>query len=143
MKAWPFLEQAQPLRMLMETLQRVGPDCDLECYRVFFRYQPSAAQPQVAEMNLHGIDGVTVSYEHFFELNPLCGLNLDSLLATGHLPGWQRVALALADALSIRGSEGPHKRRRREDDDDDDDDDDESDTGAGGSRSSGPALPGN
>ena len=133
MKAWPFLEQAQPLRMLMETLQRDGPDLDLQRYRVFFRYRPSAAQPQVAEMNLHGIDGVTVSYEHFFELNPLCGLNLDSLLATGHLPGWQSVV----EALSRRSTYFSFKRPRREDDDD------ESDTRAGGSRSSGPALPGN
>ena len=79
--------------------------------------------------------------EHFFELNRSCGLNLDCLLARGHLTwmaeGGRRPAIVEKEGVG----EGPHIgwqyfKRRREDDD-------ESDTGAGGSRSSGPALPGN
>ena len=83
--------------------------------------------------------GVTVYCdEHFFELNRSCGLNLDSLLARGHLTwmaeGGRRPVIVEKEGVG----EGPHigwqyfKGHR-----------DESDTGAGGSRSSGPALPGN
>ena len=137
MRAWPFLDEAQPLRALMEMLQRVGPD--LEGYRVFFRHRPPAAHRPVAEQNSHGIDGnLTVYYEHFFELNPACGLSLDSLLTRGHLPGWQRLADALARR---RGSSRDHagffsfKRPREEDD--------EAEAGPGESQSSGAVLPDN
>ena len=139
MRAWPFLDQAHPLRLLMEALHRVGPDMQL--YRCYWKQVVPADITSVAEHNSHGIDGeCIVYYAHFFQLNIDCGLNLDSMVARGLLPGWQR----LVDALnrrrgSARDQRGlfSFKRSRDEDDDAEEGAESQSSGAAGGQSSSG------